>query len=78
MIALTPCAAMLCSDEVYSGERSPSTVLLYGVTGIVRWTGKIEAGRVSDLLFHHPDVPPPLAEMTGSNPPADIDGLSQL
>jgi arylsulfatase A-like enzyme len=45
---------------------------------IVRWPGKIEAGRVSDLLFYQPDVLPTLAELTGAKPPADIDGLSIL
>ncbi len=45
---------------------------------IVRWPGRIKAGRVSDLLFYHPDVLPTLAKLTGANPPADIDGLSIL
>ncbi|MFV1964047.1 MAG: sulfatase-like hydrolase/transferase, partial [Pirellulaceae bacterium] len=45
---------------------------------IVRWPGKIVAGRVSDLLFYQPDMLPTLAELTGTTPPADIDGLSIL
>ena len=45
---------------------------------IVRWPGRIEPGRVSDLLFYQPDVLPTLAELTGAEPPVDIDGLSIL
>lgn len=45
---------------------------------LVRWPGKIRPGRVSDLLFYHPDVLPTLAELTGSTPPEDIDGVSFL
>lgn len=45
---------------------------------IVRWPGRIKPGRVSDLLFYHPDVLPTLAELTGATPPGDIDGLSIL
>ena len=45
---------------------------------LVRWPDKIEAGRVSDLLFYQPDVLPTLAELTDTQAPADIDGLSIL
>jgi arylsulfatase A-like enzyme len=45
---------------------------------IVRWPGRIEPGRVSDLLFYQPDVLPTLAELTGAKPLAGIDGLSIL
>ncbi|MDH3584656.1 MAG: sulfatase-like hydrolase/transferase, partial [Phycisphaerae bacterium] len=45
---------------------------------LVRWPGRIEPGRVSDLLFYQPDVLPTLAELTGGTEPADIDGLSIL
>ena len=45
---------------------------------LVRWPGKIAPGRVSDLLCYQPDVLPTLAELTGAEPPADIDGLSFL
>lgn len=45
---------------------------------LVRWPGKIEAGRVSDLVFYQPDVLPTLAELTGAQAPNDIDGLSIL
>ncbi len=45
---------------------------------LVRWPGKIEPGRVSDLVFYQPDVLPTLAELTGADPPDDLDGLSIL
>ena len=45
---------------------------------IVRWPGRIKASGVSDLLFYQPDVLPTLAELTGAQAPADIDGLSIL
>ncbi len=45
---------------------------------IVRWPGKVEPGRVSDLVFYQPDVLPTLAELTGAKPPADVDGMSIL
>lgn len=43
---------------------------------IVRWPGRIEAGRVSDLLCYFPDIMPTLAELAGVETPEDIDGLS--
>lgn len=45
---------------------------------LVRWPGKIEAGKVSDLCFYQPDVLPTLTELTGTEAPTDIDGLSIL
>jgi len=45
---------------------------------IVRWPGKIKAGKVSDHVFYHPDVFPTLTELTGATPPEDLDGLSFL
>ena len=45
---------------------------------LVRWPGRIEAGRVSDLIFYQPDVLPTLAELTGATAPGDIDGISIL
>ena len=43
---------------------------------IARWPKRIEAGRVSDLLWYFPDVLPTVAELTGAKAPDDIDGLS--
>lgn len=45
---------------------------------IVRWPGKIEPGRVSELLWYFPDVLPTVAEITGVSPPEDVDGISIL
>ena len=42
----------------------------------VRWPGKIEPGRVSDLLWYFPDVLPTVAELTGASCPNDVDGIS--
>jgi arylsulfatase A-like enzyme len=43
---------------------------------LVRWPGKIEPGRVSDLLWYFPDVLPTVAELADVPPPKDIDGIS--
>jgi len=43
---------------------------------IAHWPGRIEAGRVSDLLWYFPDVLPTLAEFAGAKTPKDIDGIS--
>jgi arylsulfatase A-like enzyme len=43
---------------------------------IMRWPGKIEPNRVSDLLWYFPDVMPTVAEFTGATLPEDIDGIS--
>ena len=45
---------------------------------MVRWPGHIKAGRVSDFLWYFPDVLPTVAEICGTNPPDDVDGLSIL
>lgn len=47
---------------------------------IVRWPGKIKAGRVSDLPCYFPDVMPTLAEIANASAavPADTDGISVL
>ncbi len=43
---------------------------------VARWPGKIEAGRVSDLLCYFPDFLPTIAEVAGAKVPDDIDGIS--
>lgn len=45
---------------------------------IARWPGRIQAGSVSDLPVYFPDVMPTLAELAGTSPPENIDGLSFL
>ena len=48
------------------------------IPSIVRWPGKIKAGKVSDLIFYQPDIFHTLTELTGATAPMDIDGLSIL
>ena len=48
------------------------------IPSIVRWPGKIDAGRISDLVWYQPDVFPTLAELTGGTAPDDLDGISIL
>jgi len=45
---------------------------------VVRWPGKIKAGRVSGLPWYFPDVMPTLAELAGASKdvPKGIDGIS--
>ncbi len=45
---------------------------------LVRWPGKIEAGRVSGLMFYQPDIFPTLTELAAAKNPHDLDGLSIL
>ncbi len=43
---------------------------------IVRWPGKIKAGRVSDLLWYFPDFLPTVSELAAAKSPPNIDGIS--
>ena len=45
---------------------------------LVRWPGKIDGDRVSNLLFSQVDVFPTLAELSGAKAPEDLDGISIL
>lgn len=45
---------------------------------LARWPGKIEPGRVSDLMFYQVDVFPTLTEIAGAENPEEVDGLSFL
>ena len=45
---------------------------------LVRWPGKVEPGRVSDLVFSQVDVMATLADVSGTKAPDDTDGLSIL
>jgi arylsulfatase A-like enzyme len=45
---------------------------------IVRWPGKVPAGKVSDAVWYYADVLPTLAELAGAKPPSNIDGVSVL
>ncbi len=43
---------------------------------MARWPGRIQPGRVSDLLWYFPDVLPTVAELTSAPVRDDIDGMS--
>ena len=45
---------------------------------IVRWPGRVQAGRVSDQIWAFWDFLPTAAELAGAKPPADIDGISMV
>ena len=45
---------------------------------IVRWPGKVAAGKTDDLTWYFADLLPTLAELTGATAPAKIDGVSVL
>jgi len=45
---------------------------------IVRWPGKVPAGKTSDAVWYYADVLPTLAELAGAKPPTNIDGISVL
>ncbi|NCF86278.1 MAG: sulfatase-like hydrolase/transferase [Verrucomicrobiaceae bacterium] len=45
---------------------------------LVRWPGKVQPGRVSDLIFSQVDIMATLAEVSGTKAPSDTDGLSVL
>ncbi len=75
---------------VHSANKHPATGVEYrGKKGTLyeggvrvpffaRWPGKIAPGRVSDHLSYFPDILPTVAEVTGAQAPADVDGLSIL
>jgi arylsulfatase A-like enzyme len=81
-----------CSDNGGAGSGGPmfnSNGSLKGDKGgfdeggirtpmVVRWPGKIPAGKVSDAQWYYADVMPTLAELAGAKPPANIDGISVL
>ena len=48
------------------------------VAYLVSWPGKIKAGSVSEHLGYFPDVMPTLADIAGTSPPKNIDGISFL
>ncbi len=45
---------------------------------VAYWPGKIAPGQVSDHLSYFPDILPTIAQVTGTTPPDDIDGISIL
>ena len=81
-----------CSDNGGAGNGGPmfnSNGSLKGGKGgfneggirtpmIVRWPGKVPAGKVSDAPWYYADVMPTLAELAGVKPPTNIDGINVL
>ena len=75
---------------VHSANRNPATGLEYrGTKGtlyeggvrvpfVARWPGKIATGGKTDLLAYFPDVLPTVAEVAGTKPTVDVDGVSLL
>ncbi len=57
------------SDLYEGGLRTPM---------IVRWPGKVPAGKTSDAPWYFADVLPTLAQVSGATPPANLDGISIL
>jgi len=45
---------------------------------IVRWPGKVKAGKTSEHVWAHWDFLPTAAAIAGVKPPANIDGISML
>jgi len=45
---------------------------------IARWPGKVPAAKTSNAVWYFADVLPTLAELAGTEPPPDIDGVSVL
>ena len=48
------------------------------IPALVRWPGRIPAGKASDLIWYQPDILPTLAELTKSELPKGVDGMSIL
>ncbi|MDO8544900.1 MAG: arylsulfatase [Opitutaceae bacterium] len=46
------------------------------VSAIAHWPGHVAAGRVTDHLSYFPDFMPTFAELAGTTPPRDTDGIS--
>jgi len=46
--------------------------------GVVRWPGRVPAGRKSDALVHMVDVFPTLLSASGGTPGPEIDGRNML
>jgi len=81
-----------CSDNGGAGNGGPmfnSNGSLKGDKGgfdeggirtpmVVRWPGKVPAGKVSDAAWYYADVMSTFAELAGVKPPTNIDGISVL
>jgi arylsulfatase A-like enzyme len=43
---------------------------------VVRWPGRVPAGRVSDAIWTHWDMMPTLSDLAGAPTPTGLDGIS--
>src|SRR5262245_34816870 len=68
------------SSGPWSGFYNPMMEGGVRVPCIIRWPGRIPAGRVSNEIVHEIDIFPTLAAATGAPVPTDraIDGVNQL
>ena len=67
--------------ENYGPFRGNKTTMYEGglrVPMLVRWPGKVAAGKVSNLPWMFVDVMPTFAEIAGVRPPGNTDGVSVL
>ncbi len=64
------------TGEAWRGQKGSLYEGGLRVPMLVRWPGRIDPGRVSDLLWYFPDVLPTIAALTGTRAPAELDGMS--
>ncbi len=64
------------SDFAFRGDKADLYEGGLRVPFLAYWPGKIPGGRISDHLCYFPDMMATLAEATGTQAPADTDGLS--
>lgn len=69
---------MFTSNGVFKGKKATLNEGGLRVPMLVRWPGKVPAGKVSNAPWYFADVMPTLAELVGAKPPAHIDGVSVL
>jgi len=66
------------SNGLLAGYKRDMTEGGIRVPMIVRWPGKVPAGRTDDAVWYFADFLPTAAELAGVEPPAGIDGISVL
>jgi arylsulfatase A-like enzyme len=69
---------MFHSNGVFEGKKGSLNEGGIRTPMIVRWPGKVPAGRVSDAPWYFADVLPTAADLAGVRPPASLDGISVL
>jgi arylsulfatase A-like enzyme len=69
---------MFRSNGVFKGKKGTLQEGGLRAPMVVRWSGEVPAGRVSDTPWYFADVMPTLAELAGAPTPTGIDGVSIL